>query len=332
MQHKLTPVIAGLLALILGGCSLTGGGTPVAELTPTPTAPPPTPTLVLAPTLPPAGAEATSAAPTPLPPPTEIPAETPVSGTAEATPEAGETAAPTVVPTPDDDQPGISIRPDLGEPGEAITVTGSNFQPFTDIKLHWAGLEGPHGPVVETIRIDENGAFQITLTVPPADQWPGRPAVEGDFIQLRAVVSPTTYYWANFRYVKRYQPGVTLVLTYTSEAYGYAVDLPNGWSWNEEQEFRVVFRAPSGVGWGFIRAVDLVDVNAAIPAVMQAEAPDKGYTTAEGTLGAYPGVQVTTADGLVVWFISGQGRVYAISFTDDSGQFYTVVASSFRFT
>ena len=333
-------ILAGAVALlVLSGCGLFGGQTTQEPPTLTPTSPLPTlPPVTLAPTLPQVTlapptltpSPTDNLAPTALPAPTEIVPLTPTPQGAE-----GQAASGTPAPASALGGPGISINPQLGEPGETIVVTGSGFPPNSTITLHWGPVNGPIGPVYWEVQSDATGAFTVGLIVLPADRWPGGAPREGDFLQLRAT-SPNmggAYYWANFRYVKRFNPVTSLVQTYTNEEYGYAIDLPNGWRWSwDENEGTddVRFTAPSGVGKGFILVLSASSAGAVIPSVMSAEFPGQTYTTAEATLGAYPGTSATTANGRTVWFIPRGGRVYVLSFTDDNGQFYLIIASSFR--
>lgn len=147
----------------------------------------PTATVLTLPTFTPA--PIASAAPTALPQPTQI---------------APPTEPPTSVIAPTE-PPGITISETIGSPGRALTMRGSGFAPERDVTLHWGPVDGPLGPVALTVRADSSGAIEVELNVPPADQWPGGSAEEGEFIQLRAKSdywADTQYYWANFRYVK----------------------------------------------------------------------------------------------------------------------------------
>lgn len=343
MEKRFLLLIASA-ALILSGCNLFNAlaGQPIAaEASPTPETgnPPPGTPFTLAPTLEqgpvlgtPTPTSEGGSAPTPLPEPTQILPATPASEGGEAPAGGGETTP--VVPTPAASGPGISLSPAVGEPGDVVIVTGSGFEPNTTVTLHWGAPDGPPGPVYWEVETDENGEFSVGLIVPPAEQWPRNPPQERDLFQLRAYSESLGdfYYWANFTYLERFNPVTSLVLTYTSEDYGYSIDVPNGWTWDWEEDAtdNVRFAAPSGTAKGFIRVIETSDVNAAIQSVMAAEAPGQSYTTTQATLGAYPGTEVTAGNGLVVWFIPQGGRVYAISFTDDNGQFYTLIASSFR--
>lgn len=325
------------LSVMLSGCNLFNlGGQPATDETPaaeaaTPAIPTPAtlaPTLDTAlstPTATPTGASG-DLAPTPIPPPTEIAPPT-VEG------EEGGTPAPA---TPDISGPGISINPALGEPGEVVHVDGDGFGPYAAVTLHWCAPDGPTGPVYWDEMADENGSFEVDLIVPPAAQWPGGAPKEGDMLQLRAKSEKLGdyYYWANFTYVKRFIPAETLVQTYTNTDYGYAIDLPNAWtwSWEEDDTSDVRFLSPSAKGRGFIRVVNTSDMGAAVSAVMAAEATGQSYTTEQKQLGAHTGVEAKAGNGLIVWFISHGGRIYALSFTKDNGEFHAIIASSFRFT
>lgn len=194
-------------------------------------------------------------------------------------------------------------------------------------------MGGPHGPVYWEIDADANGAFIIDLRVPPAEKWPGGSAKDRDLFQLQArwvVDKAENYVFYNFTYVKRFSPETSLVLTYSSKTYGYKLDVPNNWKWDDADAANVRFNAPTGNAKGFVRTLASTDVDAAIQTVMAAEAPGQTFASTSATLGAYSGTQVTAANGMVVWFISSGGRIYALSFVDGNGQFFTIVAASFR--
>jgi hypothetical protein len=333
-----------IVALALSGCNLinlardesAGDGTPpeetesVAQVTP----------LTLAPTLAQATVGGTLApptltpspdgaggdlAPTPLPPPTQI---------AAPTPEGGEEGAGGAESAQTGGGPGISINPQLGEPGEIIIVQGSGFGAEEEVTLHWATPDGKTGPAYVNVDTDANGTFQVGLIVPPGDQWPGGKPKEMDYIQLRAKSESLGdfYYWANFRYVKRFNPVTSLVQTYTNKDYGYEIDLPNAWTWSwvEDDTSDVRFVSPKSIGKGFIRIATTTNVTSAIKTIMPLEAAGQTYTTDDISAGSYPGTQVTASNGLVVWFIPANGRTYVISFMDDEGRFYELIAVSFR--
>lgn len=331
-----------LAALALMGCAVFGGAaqeaTEVAATTPTS---PPTIAITLAPTLPPEsagggaaspaapeGGGSTSLAPTPLPPPTQIGA---------GTPGAVGTGTATIAPPAGGSGDGISIDPQLGEPGEIIVVNGSGFAPSEKVSLHWAKPDGPTGPVYYELTTDESGNFNVGLIVPPAESWPGGAPKEGDYIQLRAKSASLGdfYYWANFRYIKRFNPVTSLVQTYTNSTYGYAIDLPNAWtwSWKGDDTSDVRFYAPSPQkGWGFIRVLNTGNVQSAIDTIMAAEFSGQTYTKKDIGAGKYPGTEIKTSGGTVVWFVPSGSRTYVLTFTDNEGKFYQLVAASFRFT
>ncbi|MCC6904444.1 MAG: hypothetical protein IT326_01280 [Anaerolineae bacterium] len=319
-----------ILVLILAGCSLFGGA---AETPEPPTATPPAATataLQLAPTLPPATTQS------PLGPPT-LTASPTLEGGITATPEAtGTSAAPTALPAPTEisaaatgpaapalpvSGPGISMNPDLGMPGEVVVVDGTGFEPNTGVTLHWGPTDGPTGPTAQAITTDAEGKFQIALRVPPAEQWPGGGAEEMEFIQLRARYQGEFFYFANYRYVVRFNPQ-SPVLPFNNSNEGYTVTVFNGWKWEWEGEATedVRFASGSGGGKGFILALDGTNVSALIPAVMAVEAPGQAYTTSAASIGKYPGSQATTTGGLIVLFIPSNGRTFVLSFTNDAGQ------------
>jgi hypothetical protein len=351
VNHKLVSrqfVLAvglGVVLLALSGCNLlrlAGGEEPTVEETPAADAEdaqPEATALTLAPTLP-AGGEGEAAseaapeesggdlAPTPLPEPTQI---TPAASEGG---EEGESEKPKI-PSPGEIA-GISINPQLGEPGDIITVDGSGFAPSEKVTLHWAASGGETGPVYVEVEADSNGNFNVGLIIPPGDQWPGGPPKDLDILQLRARSESLGdfYYWANFRYLERFDPITSLVQTFTNTDYGYAIDLPNAWTWKweDDETFDVRFTSPSGIGKGFIRIANTTKASEAINAIMPLEAPGETYTTEEIGAGSYPGTQVKASNGLVVWFIPSSVRTYAISFMDDAGNFYEIIAASFRLT
>jgi hypothetical protein len=345
-------VLVGILMLALSGCTLInlvgeegGEEQPLEEGAVQPGQP--TPTIELAPTLPPGTVEAGAMSPPTLTPgaegeaaadgsaPTAMPAPTEIVPGGEGAAEGEEGDAPinpeSVIPV----GPGVSISPQLGEPGELVMVDGDGFEPFEEVFLYWTAQNGTIGdddePYFET-QADENGSFSLGLLVLPADQWPNSPPREGDQLQLRAYTKKLGdfYYWADFMYVKRFDQNTSLVLTYTSDLYGYEVDTLNLWTWNDEEEENVRFASPSGVGKGFVRVVEGYNIATVIQAVMEVEAPGQTYSTEDKTLGAYQGTEVVAANGLTVWFIPSGNRVYAVSFTDDAGNFSLLMASSFR--
>lgn len=323
------------LALALGGCALLGGaqsaeGEDADAILVLPTATP----LALAPTLP----VETPIPPTPTPTPTEEP--TPTSQAPTPLPEPTRIGATTATPGGDEaggsqasGAPGISIRPQLGEPGDIVMVDGSGFKPGVPVTLHWAAPDGETGPVYYEIETDERGNFQVGLIVLPADRWPGGPPAERDVLQLRALAEELAghYYYADFTHIPRVGQ-TTLVLTYTNAKYGYEVTVPNGWEWDWQGDdpVNVRFESGSGSGSGFVRVLSGTDVTAIIQRVMGEEFPGEGYTTGNMTTGSYPGTQVTANNGRVVQFIPSGGRTYALSFTNDNGQFSLAIAGSFK--
>lgn len=346
-------VLVGILMLALSGCTLINlagdeeGEQPLEEGAALPGQP--TPTIELAPTLPPGTVDPEAMSPPTLTPgpegeqagdaaagdgaPTAMPAPT------EIVPEGGEAAEGDSEDEPINPEliipvgPGVSIDPQLGEPGELVMVDGDGFEPGEEVFLYWIARDGTIGsePYFE-ITADENGSFSVGLLVLPADQWPNAPPNEGDQLQLRAYTKKLGdyYYWADFMYVKRFDQNTSLVLYYYNDTYPYEIDLLNLWTWYDEEQDNVRFEAPSGIGKGFIRVVEGASMASTIKAVMAVEAPGQTYTTEDKTLGAYQGTEVVATNGLTVWFIPGSGRIYAVSFTDDAGNFSTLIASSFR--
>jgi hypothetical protein len=328
----------GILLLMLAGltgCNFFGAGTetpvptPAVEATPIP----PTPTLNLAPTLPPdqgsispptltpspegTPAEGENRAPTALPEPTQIdPGATQSAGTGPIIPVSG---------------PGISIRPDLGEPGETIQVEGSGFDPNIKVTLHWGSIDGTTGPQATEVTTSSSGSFSLFIQVPPADQWPGGNPKELDYIQLRAKYNNDFFYFANYRYIVRFNP-IVPVLPFSNTDYGYSITVLNGWtwSWDQDESNDVRFKSPSGGGFGFIQVFQNTSVNAVIPGVMAAEAAGQSYTTASAGVGAYPATQATAGNGLIVYFIPSGSTIYALAFVDDSGANLLSVAGTFR--
>ncbi len=328
MVKKLT----WIAALILTGCNLAvalQGPQPTDEsLTPTPVLPEAT-LATLAPTLPTSSdldtlvpPTLTPGGPTPLPPPTQIGTQ-PAPDTGGVAPTTGVSAS----------GPGISINPALGEPGEVVIVDGSGFEANEEVTLHWGAPDGETGPAYWTVETDANGNFQVGLIVLPADRWPGGNPQERDILQLRATSQSLGdfYYWANFTYIQRFNPATSLTQTFENPDWDYEIDLPDGWTWSwvEDLTDNVRFASPYGAGNGFIRVVQTTNVNSAISTVLSAE----GLTAAsssQATLGNFPGTEVVTTSGRTVWFIPARSRVYALSFVDDAGQFYTIVASTFQ--
>lgn len=314
----------------LTGCSFPGlpGGadeaaTETAAAIPSPS-PSPFPTQ-LPPTLTPTGTPTpTVAAPTEIPAPTQI---IPATVAADVTGTPGTPGAP--APS---SGAGITITPAVGEPGDAVIVNGSGFPANAHVTLHWGPVGGPHGPVYWELDADASGAFVIDLLIPPAAKWPGGAPKERDLLQLqaRSEAIDDNFYFANFTYVKRFNPQTSLVLAYANKTYGYKLDVPNGWKWDDADAANVRFSAPSGNARGFVRTLTSTDVNAAIQTVMAAEASGQTFTSTTASLGAYNGTQVTAANGLIVWFISSGGRIYALNFVDGNGQFFTTVAATFR--
>jgi hypothetical protein len=340
LTHKILTHIAALTVMLalLTGCNLTGalqGPAPAdGTLTPTPTLPAATP-ATLAPTLPPAGVNTlapptlTPGGPTPLPPPTQIGAPT---TTPAATAEGG-TPAPSAPNTNVASGPGISLNPALGEAGDIVIVDGGGFEPGENVVLHWGPPDGDTGPEYWTVEADANGDFTVGLIVPPADRWPGGNPHERDLLQLRATSESLGdfYYWANFTYVERFDPVTSLTQTFDNPDWDYSIDLPDGWTWSwvEDLTDNVRFSSPYGSGNGFIRVAQTTNVNSAISAVISAEGLTAS-STEQGVLGNFPGTKVTGTSGRIVWFIPARSRVYAVSIVDDAGQFYNIVASTFR--
>jgi hypothetical protein len=273
-------------------------------------------------------------APTALPEPTQIEPGAAAEGEADEGEAQPEDELAPVVPTPAPTGPGISMTPGVGEPGEIVIVDGSGFEPNSTVSLHWGPPNGDTGPVYWEEETDDDGNFSVGLIVPPAERWPGGSPDEGELFQLRAFSEDLGdfYYWANFKYVDRFIPEASLVLTFENPDYGYAVDLPNAWTWNWVEDFTedVRFASGDGASTGFVRVIETSNVNSAIQTVMAEEAAGQSYNTEQKQLGAYPGTEATAANGLVVWFIPQGGRVYAVSFTRSDGTFYTLVASTFR--
>jgi hypothetical protein len=303
------------LIVVLPACIL---GVPAVSPTPevTPTLAQPTPNLL--PMALPTQVQIATA--TPLPLPTEI-----VPMTSTLDPALGtQGAAPSTA--------GISISPALGEPGDTVVVNGSGFPPQVKVTFHWVAVNAPAGPAYYEMETDGNGSFNVGLIVPPADKWPGGAPKEMDILQLqtRSTALGDYFYYANFTYVKRFSPEISLVLTYASPTYGYSVSALNGWSWDDQDAANVRFTAPSGLGKGFVRTLVMSDVGAAIQSVMAAEAAGQGFTTEDSVLNGYTGTKATADNGLIVWFIPANGRIYALSFTDSAGNYFPAAANSFK--
>ncbi len=336
------------VALLLAGCSLFGGGSGqlaaeedgLATTTPPPTWTPVTlaPTLssgTLPPTVPstPMGGEITPTpggglGPTPLPPPTEIPLAT-------ATPEGGAQEGQTPLPPPSSG-PGITMSPQMGEPGDTVVVNGTGFAPSDKITLYWADTpQGGLGSPYYELTADPNGSFEIGLIVLPANRWPGGAPKEGDDIWLVAqseALGNAYRYYVQYLYVKRINPVTSLVLLYANTDFGYEIRVPNlwTWSWVEDDTSDVRFQSPGGVGKGFVLVINGTDVGAAISTVMSREFPGQTYSTAGGAAGTVPATRVTTSNGNVALFAPANGRVYVISFVDDTGKASDNIMSSFK--
>jgi hypothetical protein len=299
------------LAPTLPSGTATPSDTPEASLTPTeePTAEEPTASEA-------AEATVTGGGPTPLPEPTQI-------GATEAAEEEGEEQPTVQGPNVSRSaQPGIQIQPQLGEPEDIIMVYGDGFEPGETVRLHWAAPGGDPGPVYYELDADDEGSFEVGLIVLPADRWPGGAPSEGTEIELQAHTDSLgeNYYWARFKVLPRVT-SASLVLDYVNEDYGYGITVPNGWTWtwSGEDTSDVRFKSPEGAGAGFI-LVEEGDVDDVLPAVMAAEFPGQTYTTGDISAGAYPGTQATLDGGRIVQFIPSGGRVYVLSFVNDSGQ------------
>ena len=350
MDKRIATAILTALPLLLAGCSLLGGAaSPAAEPTLTPTATSqPTPTqIALAPTLaqgplaPPTltvgpGTPTTEGvqggqAPTALPQPTQI---APATATAEGS-AAGATPGETSAAPAASSGPGITLSPQLGEPGETVVVNGSGFAPNSHISFYWTHKPNDAlGKVYYETDADDNGAFQIGLIVLPANRWPGGPPTkQGDDIWLVVTsdAQPFYRYYAQYMYLPRTGQN-TLVLKYTNTDYGYSIGAPNGWtwSWQGDDTTDVRFQSPSGSGKGFVRVVASADVNAVIASVMAQEFAGQTYTTATGSAGTVPATRVTASNGRVAFFAVANGRTYVISFVGDDGKPQETIMGSFN--
>lgn len=335
---------------MLSGCGLVGGAdtaepaatSEAAELT-GPTSTP----VTLAPTL---GAQPTATAtpqatvtpmPTAVPTDTEEPEETTTGGTPTPLP------GPTRIGTQEDEegeetpsatrgstQPGISISPQLGEPGDVTKVDGDGFEPGETVSLYWVapGSSTATGTPYYELDADDEGSFTVDLIVLPAERWPGGPPQDGDEIQLQAVAPSLDggYYYANFKKLT-HEANTALALTYESEDYGYQIQVLNGWEWDWQNDdtSNVRFSSASGSGSGFVRVENGTNVDALIPTVMGEEFPGQTYTTGLLGAGSYPGTQATLENGRTVQFIPSGGQTYVLSFVSDSGQPLWNVIGSF---
>lgn len=310
-------IITAILAMMLAACSRPVAPTLPAEtqaaIAPTaePTAtPPPPPTTTPLPTATPEPTP-TRSTPTPLPEPTRIgPTQQGNEGEATRTPSGSA---------------GISIEPNLGRPGDTVTISGDGFAPGEVVTLHWAALDGTGMTAFEEVEADENGSFTRRIAVPPAANWPGGPAQEGDQLQIRATsasLGEGNFYYANFRYLTPFGVADAPALPYENQEYGYRIEVPDGWTWSwvTGDTSDVRFSSTSGSGNGFIRVESGTDVEALIPVIMAEEFPGQGYTTGLLGAGAYPGTQATTDSGRTVQFIPSGGRTYVLSFVADNGQ------------
>lgn len=113
--------------------------------------------------IPPGGVVVTSTA---APTVTAIPTSTPVTGTVTVTP------APVtgVIPTPPGGQnsiPVIGLNPVRAQPGDVVTVTGSNFPPNSSVEVYIEKQSTAlKSGVLATATADANGNFTTTITIP----------------------------------------------------------------------------------------------------------------------------------------------------------------------
>jgi hypothetical protein len=349
MKKLVFPVLVVFVLLALSGCALFGAGGDEAagEGAAASATPPPTWTPVtLAPTL----SVGTMAPPTLTPSPTgqvtatEAPAETPTpeAGSQGPTPLPEPTEIAVMTPTPATPEPGsavagpnLLISPQMGEPRDIVLVTVSGFPPSSAVGFYWEPeCRLPQTQVYYEDQTNAQGTLEFGLIVLPAERWPAAPPEEGDAIWLVANsdMGDGLYRCIEFLYLKRFDAGTSLVLAYTNEDYGYSIMLPNAWEWSwvEDDTSDVRFNAPSGPAKGFVRVISGTDVAAIIPGVMSAEVPGQTYSTANVSIGAYPGTQAAAANGVIVLFIPSNGRIYVISFTDASGQPENNIMASLR--
>jgi hypothetical protein len=259
-------------------------------------------------------------APTAIPEPTQIPTEGEGSETTPVVPEAG---------------PGISINPQLSEPGTTITVDGDGFGAGQTVPLAWADSALGDGDQFDTVLADDEGAFTTTVTVPASSEWPGGSAEENEAIYLQAIdTSDNIVYWAEFKYIELFNPQEP-VLNFDNPDEGYSISVPNGWAWTwtEEETDNVRFQAPTETGGGFIRAFNSTSVESVIQTVMNSEFPDQSYTTAGAAAGRYAGQQAVTENDDTVYFFPnpGEGRVYALYFVDSGDNIPFQVIDTFTF-
>lgn len=106
--------------------------------------------------------------------------------------------------------PGISMKPQTGEPRDVVMVSGTGWPPGAPVALHWGTATGPTGKVYWTVTADASGAFSVGLIVPPRGEWPTYLPPEFTILQLRATTPNIIgrYYWANFTYIPRPTPTV----------------------------------------------------------------------------------------------------------------------------
>jgi len=181
----LAPLLPLAIGWALAGCA--PGSTPgPAELTASFTAPvtTPGPTAYLG--------------PTPLPPPT-------LAQPPDATPTGGAQVGVLA-------DPGISIQPQTGEPGDVVMVTGTGWPPNAPVLFHWGPPTGPTGRLYYKLSADATGAFSVGLIVPPRSEWPTYLPAEFTILQLRATTPSIygRYFWASFTYIPRPTPTVNV--------------------------------------------------------------------------------------------------------------------------
>ena len=210
------------------------------------------------------------------------------------------------------------------------TLLGTEGHP-RHFALHWArpGMALIGNPAMQ-VDVDSFGAFEVTLTVPIS--WPGGIPADHDSIELHAIGIEDREAWAAYAYMP---PPIEYVApggTYTNETYGYAVDLPSGWTAQEADPVNVIFGPPGGVFNSFIRVSFNSDPNAVIDALMAEFAPGLLLGIEEGQLGVESGTRVTvTDDRQIYWFVPHNGRTYVLHFDAPEGSSSDLIYSTFRF-
>src|SRR5205085_2774197 len=102
--------------------------------------------------------------PTALPAPTQIGvAATPTQVTTQGTPSGDSTQQPTsAAPAPNvPSGPGISISPQLGEPGDVVTVDGSGFKAGEKVSFSWGHADNGAPMLPDNYSMDADSSGKV---------------------------------------------------------------------------------------------------------------------------------------------------------------------------